>query len=141
MGHLTTGEGMKRAIVSGVVIGALWVAALHPAFADNAAGVASPMPPATVQKDEVVITDTGDPVAKDCADTEAKMEEALHLTVLKVVVTKSPKWGTIRRAYRAFPPKVRQSPMKLLSVCWSASGTLQHLVLPGEDAVDPEQRP
>lgn len=104
-----------------------------------AAVAASPMPPGIVQKDEVAITDAGDPVAKDCAASEAKMEDALHLTVLKVVVTKSPTWGTIRRAYRAFPPKAGGSSMKLLSVCWSAHGTLQHLVLPGEDAVDPEQ--
>lgn len=92
-----------------------------------------PMPSETPQRDEILITGQSDPVAVRCADTEAKMQKALHLTALKVVVTKDRKWGTIWRADRAFPRRRDEPPIVLRSVCWSSG--------PAKDALSTLETP
>ena len=91
-----------------------------------------PTPSETPLKDEIVITGVGDPVAKECADAEAPMQKRLNLTVLKVVVTKSRKWGTIWRADRAFPHNATEKAIVFRSVCWSTKGGYALLDAPVE---------
>ena len=78
---------------------------------------------------------SGNLVAKQCADDEAKMEKALHWTAMKVVVTKSQKWGTLWRADVALARKPNEPQAVTRLVCWK-SGTgdksLSTLVAPVE---------
>ena len=75
-----------------------------PAWLFLAAGVAlPPMPPDAPDKTETIISGVGDAVASRCSAAEAVRGKRLKTTQLKVVVTKSPKWGTIWRQDVAFP--------------------------------------
>ena len=80
------------------------------------------MPSATPQKDEIAISGAGDSQATKCASYEAGMQRRLKLTLLKVVVTKSPGWGTIWRADTAFPiKKAGERPIVFRTTCWKGS--------------------
>jgi hypothetical protein len=75
-----------------------------PAWLVLAAGTAlPPMPPDAPDKTEIVISGVGDVVAIRCAKNAAVMGKHLKTTQLKVVVTRSPRWGTIWRQDVAFP--------------------------------------
>jgi hypothetical protein len=78
-----------------------------------------PMPPDAPGPDETVISGVNDPVAANCANSEGVMSKRLKTTQLNVVITNSPKWGTIWRQDVSFPVQ-RQGDLPILfrSVCW-----------------------
>jgi hypothetical protein len=84
-----------------------------------AAATIPPMPPPALQKDEIVFTAVDDPVVKMCAGNENRMRKALKFRILKVVITRSPKWGTVWRADVAFPTDSTQDePIVFRTTCW-----------------------
>lgn len=68
-----------------------------------AAAVMPPMPPDAPDSTETVISGADDAIATRCAASAEAMREELKTTQLKVVVTRSPKWGTVWRQDSAFP--------------------------------------
>jgi hypothetical protein len=70
-----------------------------------------PMPPDAPLKDEHIIDGKGDPVVARCARSERYLRERMHGKLLKVVITHSPKWGTIWRADTAWPLGDHYPPM------------------------------
>jgi hypothetical protein len=53
---------------------------------------------ASPQPDETVISGKNDPVAADCAAIEAPWTKWMDERIVKVLITRSPKYGTIWRA-------------------------------------------
>ena len=75
------------------------------------------MPPDAPQKDENVINGSNDDVARKCADMSAKLTTLLGAKTLRVIVTKSPRWGTVWRADTAHPLADGDPPMLMRTVC------------------------
>ncbi len=101
-----------------------WAAAALPA-----------MPADAPAKDEIVIGGEHDPVGMRCARDARKMWKSLKMTPLKVVIVKSPKWGTVWRADAAFPVrKTGDTPNIERSVCWKNGELLRPL-----EMFDPSQ--
>jgi hypothetical protein len=81
------------------------------------------MPPSAPLADERVIDGKDDPVAADCASSETRLLKSSHAKVRKIVITRSPKWGTVWRADSAMPTDLDGQPMLWRTVC------TEHLVV------------
>jgi hypothetical protein len=81
------------------------------------------MPPVAPLADERIIDGKGDPVASDCASSEIERLKSSHAKVRKIVITRSPKWGTIWRADAVVPTDLDGQPMLERTVC------TEHLVV------------
>jgi hypothetical protein len=76
-----------------------------------------PMPPDAPAADEVVIDGTSDPVAAQCASFFDGMHKQTGDTTLRVVVTRSAKWGTVWRSDSSVPLDDGEPPMRWRNVC------------------------
>jgi hypothetical protein len=89
-----------------------------------------PMPAPAPQKDEVAISGENDLVATRCRKNEGELWNKLGLTPLRVVITKSPMWGTIWRSDAAFPTFAPgESPILFRTVCWEKGVLERPLVM------------
>jgi hypothetical protein len=62
------------------------------------------------QADERTVNGKGDPVAIECASDDEETRNEVQGKLLKIVITRSPKWGTIWRADVAVPHAPPPSP-------------------------------
>jgi hypothetical protein len=86
-----------------------------------------PMPPEAPARDEVVIDGTGDAVAANCAKDFDEMGTRLRYTRLRVVTTRSPKWGTVWRADFSMPVGGGVSPLLSRYVCSKEASLIRPL--------------
>lgn len=75
------------------------------------------MPPDAPAPDEVVINPLSDAVAERCAKSTDRVTKELGAKVIKVVVTHSPRWGTIWRADTSNPLPDGYPPMLSRTTC------------------------
>jgi len=93
-------------------------------------------PPFAPDNTETVISGDHDSIANRCVEDQKIMQTVTDQTVLKVVITKSPIWGTLWRAdisnAKGPPPGV-----VFRSVCWSGGTLVRLLDMGGPEAILP----
>jgi hypothetical protein len=70
----------------------------YPADADAADPFSARVPPAAPEPGEVVLSGSADPAIRHCADIAERLTIATDSRIVRVLVTRSPDWGTIWRA-------------------------------------------
>jgi len=76
------------------------------------------MPPDAPEAGEELAAADIDPVATRCAAYADAVRERTGVKLLKVVITTSPRWGTVWRADSAFPGSPGAAPNLWRTVCW-----------------------
>jgi hypothetical protein len=75
------------------------------------------LPADAPEKDETTISGQYDKVAQQCADSVNNLASAIGSTILRTVVTRSPRWGTIFRADTSHMPTGSTKPILTRTVC------------------------
>jgi hypothetical protein len=78
------------------------------------------------QKEERPISGKDDPVAGQCAERARKSADMLGDRILRVVVTQTPRWGTVWRADSAHPMP-GAAPTLWRTVCWKDASFVRPL--------------
>ena len=78
-------------------------------------------------KDETILATLNDAVADHCAKNAKAMAKDLGSTILRVVVTKSPRWGTIWRADTSDKITGGYPPILSRTVCWKGAEAIMPL--------------
>jgi hypothetical protein len=91
-----------------------------PSGASGAAGPSLPPLPADAPApDETPLATPDDPVVLKCVKYADGLDQGTGRRRVKVVVTRSPRWGTVWRADSAFPAEGDAPPELWRSVCWT----------------------
>lgn len=77
---------------------ALGIETGYPADAEASDPGSERFPPHVPARDEVVLAGTADPVAQRCAEIAERFTISADSRIVRVLVTRSPEWGTIWRA-------------------------------------------
>lgn len=77
-----------------------------------------PMPADAPAPDETPLATPDDPVVLKCVKNAEMMDRGTGTRRVKVVVTRSPRWGTVWRADSAFPAEGAEPPELWRTVCW-----------------------
>ena len=78
-----------------------------------------PMPADAPAPDETPLATADDPVVLKCAKFAETLDRGTGTQRIKVVVTRSPRWGTVWRADSAFPAAGDEPPGLWRTVCWT----------------------
>lgn len=93
-----------------------------------------PMPADAPAADETAFATPDDPVVLKCANYAEMLDRGAGTRRVKVVVTRSPRWGTVWRADSAFPAQGAEPAILWRTVCWK-DGVLERPL----DMFDPGQ--
>jgi hypothetical protein len=93
-----------------------------------------PTPADAPAPDETPLETRDDPVVLRCEKHAQAMEQGTGRRRVKVVITQSPRWGTVWRVDSAFPAEGGAPPSLWRTVCWK-SGVLERPL----DMFDPSQ--
>jgi hypothetical protein len=107
-----------------LILAATVLLAASPGAASGGQPRLPPMPADAPAADEAPLEAPGDPVVLKCVKFAEMMDKQTGTGRLKVVVTRSRRWGTVWRADSAFPGEAGGPPSLWRTVCWK-SGVLE----------------